>query len=48
MTIKEQVLNKLLTMTDQQIDRLCDLLNRFNWDLEAILEYLQNEREETA
>lgn len=42
MTAKEQVLNKLLTMTDKQIDRLCNLLDRFNWDLEATLEYLKN------
>lgn len=42
MTIKEQVISRLLSMTEEQIDRLCNLLNRFNWDLEAVLEYLQN------
>lgn len=42
MTIKEQVISHLISMTEEQIDRLCNLLNRFNWDLEAVLEYLQN------
>lgn len=42
MTVKEEVLMTLTRMTDKQIDRLCNLLDRFNWDLEAILEYLKN------
>ena len=48
MTTKEQVISHLLSMTEEQINRLTNLLNRFNWDLEATLEYLQSEQGKTA
>lgn len=48
MTNKEQVIDRITKLTDRQFDRLCELFVRFNWDTKAILEYLQNEREETA
>ena len=41
-TAKERVIQKLLTMTEEQLDRFGKLMTRFNWDVEAALEYLQN------
>lgn len=42
MTKSEQMLDKLLNMSEKQIERLYNLFERFNWDCEAIQEYLQN------
>ena len=47
MTKKEQVIERITNLTDQQFDRLCELFTRFNWDTKAILEYLQNEQAKT-
>ena len=50
MTTREQLLDHLLRMPEEKIIRAYNLLERFNWDVAAALEYLQteNEREETA
>lgn len=42
MTAKEKLIQKLLSMTDEQIDRFYNLMTRFNWDAKAALEYIQN------
>lgn len=42
MTVKEKLIQKLLSMTEEQIDRFHNLMTRFNWDVQAALEYLQN------
>ena len=41
-TAKEKLIQKLLSMTGEQVDRFRNLMNRFNWDAQAALEYLQN------
>ena len=41
-TAQERVIQKILNMTEEQLERFGNLMNRFNWDVEAALEYLQN------
>lgn len=42
MTAKEELIQELLSMTEEQIDHFHNLMTRFNWDVQAVLEYLQN------
>ena len=48
MTTKEQLIDHLLSMPEEKIVRAYNLLERFNWDVNAALEYLQNGQDKTA
>ena len=41
-TAQERVIQKIISMTEEQLDRIHNLMTRFNWDTQAALEYLQN------
>ncbi len=42
MTTREELIDLLIKMPEEKIVRAYNLLERFNWDLEKCLEYLQN------
>ena len=42
MTAKEQVIDLIIRMPEEKLIRAFNLLERFNWDVKAALEYLEN------